>query len=280
MRSVLAVAEHGSLTEAASALGVTQPALSRRIQQLEEDLGLQVFDRSRKGMALTELGRLIHREARELVDRYERMRRSVRAHLNLEAGTVRLGGGATAVSFLVPDAIAKFRGDYPGVTFQVKEAGSREIEQDVRDERLELGIVTLPVSTDELTTRPLRRDEIVLVAGDEHPLARRRTVPASALRDEELVGFEAGSSIRLIIDNALREAGVEMNVVMELRSIPAILQMVAATKNLAFVSRLALSRADQSIRALTVEDTVRGPDDIGNRGMRHEWSPTIIGELR
>lgn len=253
LRSLLAVADHGSLTDAASALGVTQPALSRRIQQLEEELGTPLFERSRRGMAPTELGRLVRGEARALVDRYERLRRSIRAHLKLEAGTVRLGGGATAVSFLVPGAIAAFRADHPGVRFQVKEAGSREIEDDVRSERLELGIVTLPVRSEELAIEPLRRDEIVLVAASDHPLAGRRSVATAALRDENLVGFEAGSAIRLIIDTALREAGVELNVVMELRSIPAILQMVAATKHLAFVSRLGLSRGDRSIRALAVD---------------------------
>jgi DNA-binding transcriptional LysR family regulator len=252
-RSFLAVARHGAVTEAAAALGLTQPALSRRIRQLEDDLGAPLFERSRKGVALTEIGRLVRREAEELVARHERLRKDIGAHLRLEVGTVRVGGGATAVSFLVPDAIRGLARAHPGVRFQVKEAGSREIEDDVRHERLELGIVTRAGGRpDELEVEPLLDDEIVLVAPATHPLARARKLGAAALAGENLVGFEAGSAIRQLVDAALAAAGVEMNVVMELRSIPAILHMAVTTGTLAFVSRLGLPRGERTIRAVAV----------------------------
>ncbi len=252
MRSLIAVAEHGVITEAAAALGLSQPALSRRIRQLEEALGAKLLERSRRGVALTEVGRLVLAEGRALVERYERLREAVHAHLRLEAGTVRIGGGATAVAFLMPAAIARFSRAHPGVVFQLKEAGSREIEADVLDERLELGIVTLPVHSTELAVTALREDRIVLVGSARHPLARRRRVGLAALAGQSLVGFEAGSAIRQLIDTALREAGVEMRVVMELRSIAAILHMVATTESLAFVSELGLEGAGAAIRRIPV----------------------------
>ena len=127
IRSFLAVAECGSVTRAAADLFVTQPALSRRLRQLEEELGASLLDRSRRGVALTEHGRFVEREGRALVERWERMKDGVGALSRLEAGTVRVGGGATAVSFLLPPAIADFQRSHPGVLFQVKEAGSRDI---------------------------------------------------------------------------------------------------------------------------------------------------------
>jgi DNA-binding transcriptional LysR family regulator len=120
----------------------------------------------------------------------------------------------------------------------VKEAGSREIEADVISERLELGIVTLPVQTGEVRVRPLREDRIVPIVAQGHPLAATKRVRASQLSGHGVVGFEAGSAIRELIDSALRTAGVDLNIVMELRSIPAIVRMVMATGNLAFVSAL------------------------------------------
>jgi DNA-binding transcriptional LysR family regulator len=242
MRSLVAVAEHGAITEAARALGVTQPALSRRIQQLESELGAPLLERSRRGVVLTEMGRLVEQESRVLLERYARLKEQVSAYQRLDAGVVRLGGGATAIEFVVPPAIARFQAAHPGIRFRVKEAGSREVEEDVLDERLELGIVTLPARSSELNVRPMGDDRIVAVAAKHHPLARRRQVTAQSLAGQDYIGFEGGSAIRQIIDGTLRELGVEMNVVMELRSIPAMLRMVETTGSLAFVSELAVPR--------------------------------------
>ena len=175
----------------------------------------------------------------------------VAAHLRLEGGTVRIGGGATAVSFLLPGAIAAFQAEHPGVRFQVREAGSREVAEDVISGRLELGVVTLPVSLRELDVHPLVEDHIVLVARRDHPLVRLRRPQVSHLEGLGVVGFEAGSAIRQIVDGALRAAGVEMNVVMELRSIPAILRMVATTGSPGFVSQLGMDE-DGEVQALGV----------------------------
>lgn len=253
MRSLLAVVDAGAITEAADRLGVTQPALSRRIRQLEAQLGVALLSRGRKGVALTTVGHLVAAEARVLVERYDHLRAQVAAYQRLEGGTVRLGGGATAVSFVLPDAIARFQGEYPGVRFQVKEAGSREVEEDVVSGRLELGIVTLPTHLRELEVHPLIEDRIVLIARAQHPLAQARRLRVAQLAGLALVGFEAGSAIRQIIDASLREAGVEMNVVMELRSIPAIVRMVASTGTLAFVSHMGIESESQ-VEVLRVRD--------------------------
>ncbi|MFO0644967.1 MAG: LysR substrate-binding domain-containing protein [Polyangiales bacterium] len=252
LRSFLAVAEHRTITRAARALGLTQPALTRRLQLLEEDIGASLFERSRRGMSLTDAGRLVADEARVLVARYASMQEQVRARSSLETGVVRIGGGATAVSFVVPQAIARFQKQYPGVRFHVREEGSREVEADVRDERIELGIVTLPVHSREFEVVPLRRDRIVLVAAPDHPLARRRRVDVKDLAGHAFVGFEAGSAIRQLIDTALREADVEVNVQMELRSIAATLEMVAHTQSLAFVSQLGVEGRDTGVEVVEV----------------------------
>ncbi len=252
VRSFLAVAETGAITEAAERIGITQPALSRRIQQLEEQLGVRLLERGRKGALLTDIGRLVQTEAQGIVARYEQMREMVASHQRLEGGTVRIGGGATAVSFILPEAIAAFQAAHPRVRFQLREAGSSEIADDVVAGRLELGVVTLPGRDRELVVSPLATDRIVLVARHDHPLARRPRIRIQQLADQGFVAFEAGSALRQIIDSKLREAGVEVNVVMELRSIPAILRMVSTTGNLAFVSQLGMEQAADVV-ALSVQ---------------------------
>ena len=127
MRSLVAVADAGAITEAANRLGLTQPALTRRIQLLEEEFGAALLERSRSGAVLTELGELVVQEAKVLIDRYENLKSQVTSLRNLEGGSVRIGGGATAVSFVLPQAIAQFQNQHPDVHFHVKEASSREV---------------------------------------------------------------------------------------------------------------------------------------------------------
>jgi DNA-binding transcriptional LysR family regulator len=256
MRSLLAVAEHGAVTDAAAALGLSQSALSRRIDQLEAALGAPVLERVGRGVALTAIGHIALEEGKLLVQRYERLKARVHEHSTLEAGMVRIGGGATAVGFLLPKAIAAFRKQHPGVVFRVKEAGSRDIESAVAHEELELGIVTCPTRTREVEERPLIRDRIVLVASKDHPLSKATGTDAQSLNGQNLVGFEAGTALRWLIDAALREAQVEVNVVMELRSVAAILQMVETTGSLAFVSELAVTSANA--RRSVIPIRVRG----------------------
>ena len=260
MRSLLAVAEHGAITDAAAALGISQSALSRRMDQLEEALGAPLLERVGRGVALTAIGQLALEEGKLLVQRYDRLKSRVHEHLRLDAGVVRIGGGATAVGFLLPRAIAAFRSRHPGVVFQVKEAGSRDIEGAVSRDELELGIVTRPTRSRDVDEKPLARDRIVLVAAKDHALARKTRIDAAALNGQNLVGFEAGSAVRWLIDAALREAMVEVNVVMELRSVAAILQMVETTGSLAFVSELAVPSGPGQRAPAVVPLAVRGID--------------------
>jgi DNA-binding transcriptional LysR family regulator len=239
MESLLAVADAGTITEAADRIGISQSALSRRLQLLERDLGAELFARGRQGVELTEIGRECVALGRGIVARYGQLRRNVVEQLGLVRGIVRIGGGATATSFLIPAAIARFQAEHPGIRFYVKEAGSLEIAAGVGSGELEVGVVTLPVPARELDVDELCADEIVLVARPDHPLAAGCAV--TDLDGRPVVAFEPMSAIRQIIDAALRDAGVQVEVVMELRSIPSILKMVTTTGALAFVSRVSLS---------------------------------------
>jgi DNA-binding transcriptional LysR family regulator len=251
LRSLIAVADAGSITDAAAQVHVSQSALSRRLQQLEADLGTQLLVRTRHGVELTDLGRQTLDEGRGIVARYDRVRRTIVEQQNLEGGTVRVGGGATVTSFLLPATIASFQARHPGIRFYVKEAGSREIAASVSAGDLQLGILTLPIVDRDLEMELLVSDEIVPVVRSGHQLATRSGLDAGDLEGRPLVAFEAGSAIRQRIDSALHGASIHVDVVMELRSIPTMLRMVAVTDNLAFVSRVSVA-TQPGIRVLEV----------------------------
>jgi DNA-binding transcriptional LysR family regulator len=251
LRSLLGVADAGSITGAAERLHVSQSALSRRLQQLEADVGATLLVRGRHGVLLTEEGRLAVEEGRGIVARYERIRRDIVDRQHLVRGVVRVGGGATVTSYLLPSRIADFQVEHPGIRFYVQEAGSSVIAAAVVAGELELGIVTLPLAGVGLHMQRLYRDEITLVARADHPLAARGSVRTEELSGQPFVVFEHGSAIRELIDGMLRTAGVDVDVVMELRSIPTMLKMVSTTGGLAFVSGVSVP-TEPGLRAIPV----------------------------
>ncbi len=253
LRSFVAVADAGTITKAAEELHVSQSALSRRLQQLEAELGADLLVRGRQGIELTAVGRHSLIEGRSIVAAYERLQRNVIEHLGLERGEVRIGAGATMATFVLPRAIATFQTRYPGVRFYVREAGSRDIASHVATGELDLGLVTLAQPPKDLDLTPVLHDDIVLAARSDHPITQLGVVRPADLARQPFVAFEPASAIREIIDSALRLADVTLDIVMELRSIPSMLRMVSSTGCLAFVSRLSLTD-EQELRAITVRD--------------------------
>ena len=250
IRSFVAVAEAGAITDAARDLLISQSTLSRRLQQLERDLGAVLLTRSSSGVELTDAGRDVLVAGRQLLDRYEHMHHSLRARDDLEHGSVRVGGGATATSFLLPDCIARFHAAHPNLTFHVKEAGSRQVAHDVADGKLDLGIVTTPIGVEGIALQRLLVDHIALVAPAGHHLRGRPARPRD-LDGLAIIGFEPGTAIRNVIDAALTAARVRVEVVAELRSIPTMLSMARQTGMAAFVSRLGIA-SDHELAEVTI----------------------------
>jgi DNA-binding transcriptional LysR family regulator len=235
------------MTRAAETLGVTQPALSSMLRKLEDEVGAPLLHRTGKGVELTEAGRVFLRHAEQSLREAGEARAAVRELLGLERGSIRLGSGATAIAYLVPRAVSRFRAKHPGVRFFVREAGSGVIAQSVLSGELDLGIVTLPLKAagaGDLLVTPWVEDELRLIAPPGSKLAARRSFRWSELKDESVVGFEAGSAVREMIDRAAQASGITPNVVMELRSIECIKQMVEAGIGVGFVSRFALGRGE------------------------------------
>ena len=254
LRSLVTVADCGSVGEAARALSISQPAMSRRLRLLEQHFETDLLVRQGRGVMLSEAGRLVAREGGRLVERFDRLHDEVGQLNRLESGVIRLGGGSTFVGHRLANSLGEFSALYPEVRFEVREAGSSEIEEAVIAEEIELGVVTEPEAKSELEVMPLLEDKIVLVAGRKHPLYGKSEVALSEIDGQNLIGFEAGSAIRRLIDHDLREAQIQMRVSMELRSVAAILRLVDSTSSLTFLSELvAPAAAVLSVAGLEVK---------------------------
>jgi len=243
LRYFRTLAQTRHMTRAADALGVTQPALSAMLKKLEHEVGTALVVRSSRGVELTEAGRLFLLHADEALRAADQATASVRELLGLEHGSIRIGGGATAITYLLPPVVSAVRKSYPGLRFYIREAGSSSVAQSVLSGELDLGIVTLPLATatgSELERVPMVSDELRLILPPRHRLMGKETFRWKDLDGEALVAFEAGSAVRDLIDRTAANAGISLNIVMELRSIDSIKQMVAAGIGIGFVSRFAL----------------------------------------
>lgn len=246
LRYLVAIAEAGHMTRAAEVLGVTQPALSAMLKKLEAEVGSDLFHRTGKGVELTEAGRVFVDHARDAVRRAEAGVAAVRELLGLERGSIRIGAGATATGFILPGVVSAVRRQHPGLRFFIREAGSRAVAAAVLSGELDLGLVTLPVvhpGSDDLAVVQTIEDELKLLAPPGEGLRSDAGAGAFAWHDlagVSMVGFEAGSAVREVIDRAASAAGVSLDYVMELRSIEAIKHMVEAGIGAGFVSRFAL----------------------------------------
>lgn len=239
--SFVAVSDTGTISAAAQKLNISQSALSRRLQQLERHLGVQLLVRKRDGVELTAAGRRTIVVSRQILDQYGQLRHDLNQHADLSHGLVRVGGGATAASLLLPPCVARLHDAHPGLRFYVREAGSATVAADVTHGELDLGIITTPIDESAgIDLEPLLDDEIVLVAPTGHRLTGSK-VRAHTLNEEPVIAFEPTSAIRRIIDEALLAADIKLQIVAELRSIPTMLQMVRQTGIPAFVSRLSLA---------------------------------------
>jgi DNA-binding transcriptional LysR family regulator len=262
LQTFLVLAREGHMTRAASKLHLTQPAVSVQLARLEEDLGYALFDRTSKGLVLTEAGATFLVYAEQALGRLEDGRTALEEMAGLKRGSLSIGGGATATTYLLPPLLGKFHEVYPGIRFFVREQPSQSVVEDVLQGRLDLGVVTLPIKTPsgslgatKLEIEHWVDDELRLLVPKQHRLVGREVFEWEALDGEALVLFEAGSAVRGLIDSRIHEAGINVDIVMELRSIDSIKQMVAQGIGSAFVSQYALRPGDESLRC--AQDPIR-----------------------
>jgi len=243
MAQMVAIAEHGHMTRAAQEMGVSQPALSAALRKLEAEIETELFHRTGHGVELTEAGRVFIEHAQITLRAAAQTREAVRELVGLETGSIKVGAGATATGYLLPRAIQAVRDEYPGLKFSIREAGSTAVAQGVVSGELDLGIVTLPMDhprSDELMVVHEIDDELMLIVPPGHRLDGKRSFRWSDLEGQPVIAFEAESAVRNLIDSAASTNEVSLDVVMELRSIEAIVQMVNAKIGVGFVSKFGL----------------------------------------
>jgi DNA-binding transcriptional LysR family regulator len=229
-RELLAFAtavETASVHSAADALGLTQSAVSKRIQALERRVGTTLLERGRAGVAPTEAGRLLYPEAKQALAALERAARVVAGAREDARRDLRLAASHTIGEFLLPGWLATFRagGDWH---VQVDVTNSPAVLAAVRDGRAEVGFVEGNDALDDFDVLTLLRDELVVVVGASHPWARRREIGPDELGAEPYLARERDSGTRAVVAERLARAGVQLTPALETPSIQALKRAVVS----------------------------------------------------
>ena len=245
LRTFVAVAEHGSITEAARALNLTQPAASQQLREIERLLGTRLLDRAggRPGGRLvpTASGVAALGPARQALAAAAEAAAAAQAVRAGTAGRVRLGTGATACIYLLPSALTAVRARLPGLEIVVATGNTPDILRRVEEGVLDLGLVTLPRHVPRsLAATLVRRDRLVALL--PAALAGPATFTPAGLAALPLILYEPGGDTRGIVDAWFRRAGLAPKPIMELGSVEAIKVLVGSGLGASVLPLLALEQ--------------------------------------
>ncbi|MBT2291310.1 LysR family transcriptional regulator [Paenibacillus albidus] len=220
----LAVCEELHFTRAAEKLGISQPTLSQQIRVLEGELNMPLFDRIGKKTALTEAGRLLKAYASRMIQD-ERNAKSAIDELRSDCrGTIRLGVLPSDLDYRLTPLLIQFHADFPNIRLQV--FASTQIQQEVLDNKLDIGITLQGPRDILLVEEDLGREPYHFIIRKDHPYAALQTMELCALQHTPLVMYPRHFLGRELVENVCREAGFTLEPIMETGSATSLLQLV------------------------------------------------------
>jgi DNA-binding transcriptional LysR family regulator len=256
LRYFLAVAELGSIRQAAEQLHVAASAVSRQIANLEYDYGVPLFERHAQGMRLTLAGEIFAQHARTTLREFERVRSDIDDVRGLKRGNVRIAAVEGVVSNFLFTAIAEFGTQYPNVTFDVNVAGTAAILDSIARDEAELGIAFNPVPHPDVAMGSIIKHPLVAIVPPNHPLAERKSVELSDLTGFEVATLHPSFGTRQILDRALIEADVRLEALLTINSIEMLKAFVARGLGVSVIPLFAVAREqdDRELVAVAIDN--------------------------
>ncbi len=253
----MAVSRQGSFTRAARSLGISQPALSRQVQKLEQELGVVLFLRDAGRVRLTEAGAQVEQWAQGILSSRQALVERLGQATQALAGELRIAASTTPGEFLVPDLVAGFAARHPAVRPEVLITDSGQVIEELRGDRWDVGFVGARLAARDLVYDEVADDEVVLAAPRAHRLAGLGEVAPSELAGQPFIDREEGSATLHTVRAALAAGGLEFpsyRVVMVLSTSEGVLSAVERGHGLAWVSgRFLERRSSESVRALRLK---------------------------
>ncbi|QDT20020.1 LysR family transcriptional regulator [Gimesia chilikensis] len=245
LRYFLRVAERGNFTRAAEELNISQPALSRSIQKLEEELGQPVFERKTRSVALTDAGTLLQSRAQQILALIE----DTKAEISDDgrSGQIRIGAIPTIAPFFLPDLLRKFSTEFPAASIIVQEDTTDHLLKRCTQGEIDLAILALPVPAKYLEVEELFQEELLLVLPPNHPLVNK---PQIRLNDIKALPFVLLDEAHCLSDNIVsfcRQRSFHPVAVEQTSQLAMVQELVSLSHGISMVPQMA-RKLDQSDR--------------------------------
>jgi DNA-binding transcriptional LysR family regulator len=225
------VVELASLNKASQVLNISQPALSRKIMRLEEDLGVELFTRNGKRLELTRVGQLCYEHALELRQLERKFQQAIQEFKSAgKQSTITIGASLTTLQATLPDLITLYLRDHPLTEIKALTGKTHEVVTMVKEKKVDIGLVASKITASGLYCEPLFDDHLCLVLPLGHHFLDRSTVEIHDLHELPMILFSKGTWYRVLMDELFHRYSIFPDVQMEIDSFEAILRLVSTCK--------------------------------------------------
>jgi DNA-binding transcriptional LysR family regulator len=245
LETFLEVARLCSFSRAAEKRFRTQPAISSQIRALEEEVGAKLLDRSGGKVSLTASGKLFLKYAEETIECRKAVLTAVAETERVPRGEIIVGANEGTCLHILPEVFAEFKRQYPDVAVNIKRADYAKILESVIDNSVDFGVVSLPVTDNRLTVVLIHRDDLLIIAPPQHPLAKMKSATVAEAAKFPLVVPKAGHT-RDALENLFHERKLKPRYAMELDSSELLKRFVAADVGVGFIAR---SNVSEDVKA-------------------------------
>lgn len=236
------VVEQRNFSRAAELLHLSQPGVSLQIRNLEKELGVKLMNRSPKWVKLTEAGELFYRRAKEMLNLYESVKLDLARLNDTVSGSLHIGASFTIGEYVLPRLFSSFAKQYPDVDMGMTIANSTEIVSALRENKIEVGLIEGSIEAADLEVVHFMKDELIIVAAENHPLSRTGAVEVGVLQDQIWVLRESGSGTRSFSNHFLAQAGLRMKRSYEINSSQGVKEAVANGLGISILSKWVVRR--------------------------------------
>jgi len=252
------IAQTRRISKGAELNGISQSAASQLIQHLERDLGVDLFDRSKRPLALTPAGKIYYDACRDILRRYKQAEGEIEALKKEASGSVRLACIYSIGLHEMARRTAEFQQIVPAARVHLEYLRPDKIYDAVLAEQTDLGMLSYPSQSREIKVIPWREEKMVLVVYPSHRLAGREWVEPREFAGERFVSFDEDLAIRKALDRFLRDCGVEVNKVLQFDNIQMIKEAVAIGSGISILPEQTV--AEEVEKKRLVKAPIRGPE--------------------
>lgn len=258
------VAIAGSFTKAAEKLHIAQPAITKTIQKLEEELSLTLFDRSEKSAILTPEGNVLYHHAKAILSKLAEAEKEMEELVGLHSGDIRIGLPSMFAITHFPQIIKQFRKQYPLLHINVMEEGTVQIRHLVENKQVDMGIISATTASPDLDISPLVSEELFVCCHPDHPFAKRSSIKLEEIFTEPLILFREGYHQRKLVEDAAKAAGITPNIIFSTNQLSLIRSLVLEGLGITLFLDMVVT-PDPQLCAIPLDPPVRVHLGVGRR---------------